>query len=168
MTPREQAKQDGLKHYFTGLPCKNDHVDKRQTADGTCMACAREKTAKWTMLNREKYLDRKAVARAKRREKDRAITALWKQLNPEKRNAAEGKRRAARLQRTPAWADGEQIAMWYSVAEVLSRGGVSFHVDHIIPMQAKEVSGLHVENNLQVLPWHQNLKKGNRYERRTA
>lgn len=159
---REKAKQDGLKHYFTGLPCKHGHIDKRQTSDGTCMACSREKSAKWTLLNREKYLEHKTIANNKRKQNNQLYARNWRASNPDKKNAQEAKRRADKLQRTPSWANFEKIAMFYEVAEVLSRGGVLFHVDHIIPLKGKEVSGFHVENNLQVLPWHQNLRKGNR------
>ena len=38
-----------------------------------------------------------------------------------------------------------------------------FEVDHIIPLNGKEVSGLHVLNNLQVLPISKNRSKGNKF-----
>ena len=126
------------------------------------MACSREKSNKWALFNRDWYLERKTASNDKRKYKNQLYAQQWRKSNPEKKNAIEANRRASKLERTPTWANHLNIKMFYEVAEVLSRGGVLFHVDHIIPLKGKEASGFHVENNLQVLPWHQNLTKGNR------
>lgn len=36
---RAEAKVGGLNRYFTGVPCKNGHVDFRYTASGACKSC---------------------------------------------------------------------------------------------------------------------------------
>jgi hypothetical protein len=75
------------------------------------------------------------------------------------------KRRTTKLQRTPAWADQEAIRAVYLEAQRLTRDTrVAHHVDHVIPLQGKRVSGLHVHNNLQILTGSENSKKRNHYE----
>jgi hypothetical protein len=76
-----------------------------------------------------------------------------------------GKRRAAKLQRTPAWANADAIRAVYDQARAMTDStGVEHHVDHVIPLRGKRVSGLHVANNLQVIPASENVRKHNRYE----
>jgi hypothetical protein len=75
------------------------------------------------------------------------------------------KRRAARLNRTPPWADLDAIRAFYDEAERLTLAtGIKHHVDHIIPMQGERVSGLHVETNLQVIAGTENIRKHNRFD----
>jgi hypothetical protein len=75
------------------------------------------------------------------------------------------KRRAAQLDRSPAWADQEAItAIYASARRLTAETGVEHHVDHFYPLQGKKVSGLHVEGNLRIIPAAHNLSKGNRFE----
>ena len=48
------------------------------------------------------------------------------------------------------------------IKEIYQNRKKGYHVDHIIPLQGENVSGLHVENNLQYLTTKQNLSKGNK------
>lgn len=67
------------------------------------------------------------------------------------------KRRAARLKRTPAWADLRAIKDFYRSCPE------DRVVDHVIPLQGKTVSGLHVHYNLQYLSDSENSRKHNKY-----
>ena len=165
---RKQAMAQGLKHYFTGVPCKNGHISQRTTSDYTCVACNQANTERYNLLNRGKYLESKNASYTKQQSKNVLYARQYRKNNPERRVALTVKYRATKLKRTPTWANHFEIKMFYDVAKVLSRSGVLFHVDHIVPLRGKEVSGLHVEGNLQVLPWHENLKKSIKFEERYA
>lgn len=55
--------------------------------------------------------------------------------------------------------------MFYRHAQlVTTESGIPHEVDHIIPLQGKRVSGLHVETNLRVIPQAVNRAKNNRYD----
>lgn len=145
---RKEAKEQGLKYYYTGNPCPKGHIYKRFTSAGTCSVCAKKYKQEWAKSNFKKVQEY-------RRE--------YKQNNKPYFAKHERTRKASKIQRTPSWANQEEIIMWYEVAEVLSRSGVVFHVDHIVPLQGKTVSGLHVEDNLQVLRFDQNCSKKNQW-----
>jgi hypothetical protein len=42
---RKQASAKGLSKYFTGSPCKNNHIAERYVQSGTCEECIRESRA---------------------------------------------------------------------------------------------------------------------------
>ena len=87
---------------------------------------------------------------------------------PDRINAKENKRRTAKLKRIPPWLtddDHWMIKEAYALAALRTQMfGFSWHVDHVLPLQGKLVSGLHVPLNLQVIPGSQNTAKGNRFE----
>ncbi len=81
-----------------------------------------------------------------------------KAKNPAKYSAKASATRAARLKRIPPWADMEAINFFY---ECRPEG---WHVDHVVPLQGKIISGLHVAENLQWLPARENQSKANRFQ----
>ena len=91
----------------------------------------------------------------------------YRHNNIDKVNSYSAKRRASKLQRTPSWfsnEDDQKIKDLYTQAKNLEKlHGVKYHVDHIIPLQGKLVSGLHISSNLQIITAKDNLSKGNTY-----
>ena len=91
----------------------------------------------------------------------------WYTANPGKRTANHAKYVLKKSLRTPSWLTEDDywlIEQAYIVAQERSiKYGVQFHVDHIVPLNGKTVSGLHVPENLQVIPWHENLSKSNKF-----
>ena len=123
------------------------------------------RSRKWYEANKDKNLASCQRYRETNPDKVRAAVARWNEANPHKATAIAARRRAAVLLRTPAWANHEKIEAFYEEARALSEAtGLVHHVDHIIPLQGKAVSGLHVETNLQILPAQINRSKSNRFE----
>ena len=100
-------------------------------------------------------------------------TSRAKQLARQKNNlpkfaAYEAKRRAIKMQRTPTWLtedDNWMIEQTNEFAALRTKMfGFAWHVDHIVPLQGKLVSGLHVPWNLQVIPAVENIAKHNKFE----
>jgi hypothetical protein len=96
--------------------------------------------------------------RSRNSEKVKAALADWKGRNPHKNAEYCMKRKATKLQAVPAWAEPELIELIY--AEAAHRGMV---VDHIVPLQGRLVSGLHVHYNMQLLTATENGRKNNRF-----
>lgn len=101
--------------------------------------------------------------------------ATWyqeKKKDPEfkaERNKRKADYKAAKLQATPSYTKEEfqqfVIEEIYHLREVRSKEtNIEWHVDHIIPLQNNLVCGLHVAENLRVVPAKVNLSKNNSYE----
>ena len=163
---RADAQAKGLPRYYTGIACKHGHLAERYTANKTCCECANAIANKTKSKDRAKY---------------RATTATWQRENPQKtaqyqrnQNAKRpGKRnlwtmnyRTAKATRMPKWLNDAQLFEMesvYTYCSALRKIGLDYHVDHVVPLRGKSISGLHVPWNLQVLPGRENMSKGNTF-----
>ncbi len=152
----------------------NEYHKKKESKDGLmwwCSTCHRQYV-------KEKYHLYKLQPGYIEREK-RRLTA-YRQAHPEKsienakkfalkcpgyRNAQSKKHVVAKKQRTPKWLTADDfwlINEAYDLAAIRTKMlGFSWHVDHIVPLNGKLVSGLHVPHNLQVIPGRLNRLKSN-------
>jgi hypothetical protein len=88
----------------------------------------------------------------------------WARKHAGKAAARTRMRQCRMRQATPAWANSEAIRHFYVLAqELTTTTGIKHHVDHIVPLAGESVCGLHVEWNLQVLSFDQNIRKSNRH-----
>ena len=108
--------------------------------------------------------------RSRRLQHERPDLALkyqrtWRKKNPGKVSASTMRRIAAKARAVPPWADHARIAAVYAEAARLTKAtGIPHHVDHIVPIQGKQVCGLHWHENLRPLPASENSRKGNRFD----
>ena len=80
-----------------------------------------------------------------------------------KREAALRKKRNKKA--TPKWLTKEHkqqiVNMYELMRDCRAVTGEDYHVDHIVPLRGKNICGLHVPWNLQVLPAYVNINKSN-------
>jgi len=149
---RVEAKERGDK-FFEGTPCDKGHTT-RYVANSTCVKCHEEKSAVWRSNNKERHKD---------------MTEEWRLNNPERKSQSQLKRTRVRNRRVrlssicaniPAVRDS--INNIYEAARKISeQSDVDIHVDHIIPLAAENVCGLHVPWNMQITTSHYNCSKQN-------
>lgn len=73
------------------------------------------------------------------------------------------RQQARRAKRCVSWADRSAIRAIYRDAAERRARGERVHVDHIIPILGKRVSGLHIAENMRIIPATENIRKGNRF-----
>jgi len=97
-------------------------------------------------------------------EQERKRNRTYTKNNRHKSNARASKRRASRLKASPIWLTKNQIAEigeFYNMAKQLETVFPwKQEVDHVEPLQGKDICGLHVPWNLQIIPRVLNRSKG--------
>lgn len=146
------------------------HPEKRKESVNTYNAKAevKERRKIWLAENRDRYTAAKRRWYENNKEQAAQNAARYAKENPEWKAAQCAKRRARKLRSCPSWLTDQnllEIEWFYQEAKRLKKEtGIPHHVDHIVPLQGKGVSGLHVPWNLQILTASDNSKKGNRFE----
>lgn len=180
---REEARAQGFKLFYTGVPCKNGHLAPRRLGKGRaqpCVQCVSEYHEKWYDKNRERKRAQNAANKAADPEKAKAInraSALkWRAKNLEKARetarrwyADPENRRIHRNARRKRENDGGQAADAADLRAILTAQGhrcayckadlkrKKRHLDHIMPLA---LGGSNDRTNLQYLCVPCNLAKG--------
>lgn len=127
---------------------------------------AKAYSRQYRSANREQVLA--ALRRYYRENKDKFVQKdlKYRTLSPERYAMKAAKRRKAIIRATPPWyGELDELAMSEAFhLAVLRKGatGISWHVDHVIPLNGESACGLHCATNIQVITATENLSKGNR------
>jgi hypothetical protein len=83
-----------------------------------------------------------------------------------RKSASRQKGKADKIKRTPTWLGANELKeiekIYLLRNQLIKATGKAHHVDHVIPLKGKNISGLHVPSNLQVLPAKINISKNNK------
>lgn len=120
-----------------------------------CKTCYDLSIKQWCVRNKEKRLAISRKFRETHIEQTRKACEKWRCNNLAYDAFRQRTRRANLLKRTPKWTDLNKIQ------EIYQNCPQGFHVDHIVPLCGKNVSGLHVPENLQYLSAIDNIRKKN-------
>ncbi len=118
---------------------------------------------KWAKDNPNKVKKSHEKYRKDNQAKVKESGKKWIEANKGYVNANAAKYRASKIKATPSWSETEKIKEVYAGAKRLENiTGLNYHVDHILPLNGKNVCGLHCWQNLQVLEANINIIKSNK------
>lgn len=157
------------------------HVTYKDGLDTRCIECRRARhraiwkanpdkyrahTKKYKEANKELIAERGKKYVTENPEVRKTTMRNYRQKTKDIQAEYVRRRQSAKMRRTPSWLTEDDVWMMreaYKLARLRTKMfGFSWHVDHILPLQGKTVSGLHVPTNLQVIPWLDNVKKHNK------
>lgn len=150
-THRKQASESAKRFY------KKDYNLNKQKY--------KEKGRKSYLRNKKKHSESTRKYYVKNKDKIKEYSKNYAKQNSYKINAYSKKRKADKIHQTPKWLTKDhlkEMENFYKKAKEMSINGVKYEVDHIIPLRGKEVRGLHVPWNLQILTKQENNKKRNK------
>lgn len=140
-----------------------------------CRSCQKKYDAQRFLKKRSEILQQSKDYYVANLETARAVRALWRAENrayakvygvryrlenPGKELEKSRRYQAAKKNAVPKWLTKEHINEMIRIYDNCPEG---YEVDHIVPLQGKNVKGLHVPWNLQYLTIAENRKKSNKH-----
>ena len=156
---KSEAKAAGLKLYFTGNPCRREHVDYRRTDSGVCAECDRENSA---------------ARRAADPEKAAAAVREWRARNPGYLAPSHADKEARRAQGRARYAENrtekrEAIYEWRRKnSEKFAASLAKYRAKNFETLKAKAKARLSQPGQLEALRGKQRIYYRNNADMRTA
>lgn len=157
-TARRRASDYYYDNYEHGLECRKNYYYNNRSE-------LLQRSKIYRENNKEKISETHSEYYLKNSERIKENAKRWREENPIERLMIGSKYRAKQKSATVKWANLDKIKELYLEARKLTEEtGIQYAVDHIIPLSHDKVCGLHVENNLQIIPFSDNCKKYNKFE----
>jgi hypothetical protein len=121
--------------------------------ENKCKSCKSIEYLNW----RSKNFGYRSSYHLKNKEKENKNSLTWLKNNPAKVAEITRKYQVAKFSHIPPWYNANEVSQIYAEAKRLG-----LEVDHIVPLQGKNVCGLHVQNNLQCISLWENRSKSNK------
>jgi hypothetical protein len=162
------ASKEARNEYLSNW--REQNRDKTRAAQQRYYAANKERckaAVKATLENKADYYTPEyfALVSARYRDKDKddylETRRAWYKTNSAK-EIARVRRRQGRIKHCDIitnQGEATEIQGMYDYCKIFK----GYEVDHILPLNGKLVSGLHVLNNLQILPISENRSKSNKY-----
>lgn len=167
---KKSSTQDGLNIFCRRCHSKRNIEWQRKNKDKRKLICANfykrnravilPRNIAYNASKRDEVKARSAKRYLKNKDEIGAKNRAWASANPGRVAAKTRRYQAKKLNACPGWVDKSKIEDIYALANDLQwLSEEPLEVDHIIPLQGKNVSGLHVHWNLQIIPRSENRRK---------
>jgi siroheme synthase (precorrin-2 oxidase/ferrochelatase) len=129
-----------------------------------CKVCRLNHNRAWLIKNKDRHGELTRLWYEHNKDQHLVNSKVWYAANRYRKLATTTVREQRCKQATPVWVDKEEVVAMYAEAQRKTlETGIQHDVDHIIPLQGKLVSGLHVQHNLQVITSAENKRKAAKY-----
>jgi hypothetical protein len=131
-----------------------------------CKECQNAWHRQFYECNKEEVKLRTTTYRRNNKHIRLKIQRKWQTANRDKTSCYNAERRAIRKRADLILTEEhrQQIQDIYWLArDICITTGEAYQVDHIVPLNGKNICGLHVPWNLQILPRDLNIKKSNKF-----